>query len=205
MVEKRTSFCGDCYFCNDGLAVARLKTDVILVEGQNNISEEPAPEYYLHKPTEFVLQGQGEPLTPEEQLKRTEKLLEGFRFPSAELTVGDISIPAQDKRKHRVKDAKRSLRNMEEGLPIGDLTNKEDDERALDHLFVGRPRVEPATSESGQIDVERVRRHQEQVDEVLHIRNMLAGGKDERLERYAGKYLNKRPSGSHEPREKIQI
>jgi hypothetical protein len=188
LANKRFSFCEDCHLC-----------DTILVEGQKNISEKPGPEHYMHKPTDFVLQGQSQPLTPEEQLKRSEKLREGFRFPSAELTVGDISIPAENKPKHRVKDAKRFLRNMEEGLSVGDLADKEDDERGLDQLFVGRPIIEPATTQSGQIDAERIRRHQEQVDEVLHIRNLLAGARDERLERYLEKYLSNKPKESLQP------
>jgi len=52
--------------------------------------------------------------------------------------------------------------------------------------------------ESGQIDAEQVRRRQEQVDEVLHIRNMLAVGR-ERLERYSKKYLSNKPKEPLQP------
>ena len=119
----------------------------------------------------------------------------------------------ENKLKHRVKDAKRFLRNMEKGLSVGDLTDKEDDERGLDQLFVGKPVIEPAMTESGQINAERVRRRQQQIDEDVHIRSLLAGGKDERLERYLEKYLSNKskeplqPAGSgrtNEPKEKAQ-
>jgi len=184
----------------DAMSGAKLKTDVILVPSQKNISEKPAPDYYVHKPTDFVLQGQCGPLIPDEVLRRSRELIERFRFPSSvELTVGDLSAAAEDRRKHRVRDAKRFLRNMEQRLSIGDLTDREDDRKGLDQLFIGRPVIEPATTESGQIDAERVIKHHKQVDEALHIRNMLAGGKDERLERYADKYLRSKPQ--KEPKE----
>lgn len=178
----------------DAVSGARLKTDVILVPGQRNISEKPAPDYYVHKPTDFVLQGQRGPLIPDEVLRRSRELIERFRFPSSvELTVGDLSAAAEDRRKHRVRDAKRFLKSMEQGLSIGDLTDKDEDKKGLDQLFIGRPAIEPATTESGQIDAERVIKHHKQVDEALHVRNMLAGDRDERLERYADKYLRGKP------------
>jgi hypothetical protein len=160
---------------------AKFKTDVIpLAPGSKEFrSGEPAP--YSHGL-----------LDPEQVLRKSRELIESFRFPSSlELTVGDVSIPAEDKRKNRARDAKRFLRNMEQGLSIGDLTDKEDNKTKLDKMLVGRPRVEPAMTESAQIDAERVREHQRQVDEVLHIRNLLAGGKDEWLERYIDKYVRR--------------
>jgi hypothetical protein len=178
----------------DAMSGAKLKTDVILVPSQKNISEKPAPDYYVHKPTDFVLQGQREPLIPDEVLRRSRELIERSRFPSSvELTVGDLSTVAEDRRKHRVRDGKRFLKSMEKGLSIGDLTDKDEDRKGLDQLFVGRPVIEAAPTESGQIDAERVRKHHKQVDEALHIRNMLAGGKDELLERYADRYLRGKP------------
>ena len=159
------------------------------VPTQENISVALGP--YQHAEPE-------KPLNPEEVLQRSISILDNLKLPNNNvLTVGDLT--EKKDRKTRAKEARKYLRNMKERLSVGDLTDKEDDERGLDQLFVGRPVIEPAMTESGQIDAERIRRRQEQVDEVLHIRNLLAGARDERLERYLEKYLSNKPKEPLQP------
>jgi hypothetical protein len=159
------------------------------VPAQKNIWVAPCP--YQHAEPE-------KPLNPEEVLQKSISILENLKLPNNNvLTVGDLT--EKKDRKTRAKEARKYLRNMKERLSVGDLTDKEDDERGLDQLFVGRPVIEPAMTESGQINAERVRRRQEQVDEDVHIRSLLAGARDERLERYLEKYLSNKSKEPLQP------
>ncbi len=49
--------------------------------------------------------------------------------------------------------------------------------------------IRPSTSESQEIDAERIRKHKEEVAEQMRIRALVEGDKDEALEEYAEKYL----------------
>jgi hypothetical protein len=187
----------------------RLAHDVKLFSEQRNVESSvsiAAPrvtfkELILHESPEIVLSEK--PTTPEEELERTRLIFEGFKFPSGALTVGDLT-EKQD-RKTRGKEARQYLRNMKEGLNIGDLsvvTEEKPDNPRLDNMFIGGRVVEPAVSESQEADAERVRKHKERVGENFSLRNLMAGCRDEKLEEYADKFLRNKASESNEPRDK---
>lgn len=181
--------CGLCNLCDH--AEPRPEADVKLVDGQRNVEstiaiserkvvfKELIPEIALTE----------RPTTPEEELKRTGLIFEGFKSPSAELTVGDLSFEA----KHRAQDGKRFLKNMEEGLSVGALTGMDEDKRDLDELYSGPKAPQPSMSETQSIDAERYREQKEKVASQLYMRNLLVGGRDERLEEYTEKYLRGKP------------
>jgi hypothetical protein len=62
-------------------------------------------------------------------LERTTKIFEGFSFPKGELTVGDLTEKAEEKRRNRLKEGVQYIRNREQGLSVGDLTGREVDGR----------------------------------------------------------------------------
>jgi hypothetical protein len=133
------------------------------------------------------------PTTPEEELKRTGLIFEGFKSPSAELTVGDLSTRGEEKRKRRLQDGMRELKNMEEGLSVGALTGMDEDKRDLDELYSGPKAPQPSMSDTQSIDAERYREQKKKVASQLYMRNLLVGGRDERLEEYTEKYLKGKP------------
>jgi hypothetical protein len=53
--------------------------------------------------------------------------------------------------------------------------------------------IKPSTSESQEVETERREKHREKVAEQLRMRNLMVGGKDERLEQYSQKYLKGKP------------
>lgn len=185
--------CGLCNLCDH--AEPRPGADVKLVDGQRNVEstiaiserkvvfKELIPEIALTE----------RPTTPEEELKRTGLIFEGFKSPSAELTVGDLSTRGEEKRKRRLQDGMRELKNMEEGLSVGALTGMDEDKRDLDELYSGPKAPQPSMSDTQSIDAERYREQKKKVASQLYMRNLLVGGRDERLEEYTEKYLKGKP------------
>jgi len=185
--------CGFCNLCDH--AEPRPGADVKLVDGQRNVEstiaiserkvvfKELIPEIALTE----------RPTTPEEELKRTGLIFEGFKSPSAELTVGDLSTRGEEKRKRRLQDGMRELKNMEEGLSVGALTGMDEDKRDLDELYSGPKAPQPSMSDTQSIDAERYREQKKKVASQLYMRNLLVGGRDERLEEYTEKYLKGKP------------
>jgi len=176
---------------------------VKLIDGQRNVESTTAiperkvafkelipAEKYVHESPEIVLSEK--PTTPEEELKRTGLIFEGFKSPSAELTVGDLSLEA----KHRAQDGKRFLKNIEQDLSVGSLTGMDEDERDLDELYSGPKALQPSMSETQSLDASRYREQKEKVASQLYMRSLLIEGKDELLERYSQKYLGR-------PKEKV--
>ena len=185
--------CGLCNLCDH--AEPRPEADVKLVDGQRNVSstvsiferkvvfKELFPEIVLSE----------KPTTPEEELKRTGLIFDGFKSPSAELTVGDLSTRGEEKRKRRLQDGMRELKNMEEGLSVGALTSMDEDKRDLDELYSGPKAPQPSMSETQSLDAKRYREQKKKVASQLRLRNLLVGGRDERLEEYTEKYLKGKP------------
>jgi hypothetical protein len=185
--------CGLCNLCDH--EEPRPGADVKLVDGQRNVEstiaiserkvvfKELIPEIALTE----------RPTTPEEELKRTGLIFEGFKSPSAELTVGDLSTRGEEKRKRRLQDGMRELKNMEEGLSVGALTGMDEDKRDLDELYSGPKAPQPSMSDTQSIDAERYREQKKKVASQLYMRNLLVGGRDERLEEYTEKYLKGKP------------
>jgi hypothetical protein len=183
--------CGLCNLCDH--AEPRPGADVKLVDGQRNVEstiaiserkvvfKELIPEIALTE----------RPTTPEEELKRTGLIFEGFKSPSAELTVGDLSTRGEEKRKRRLQDGMRELKNMKEGLSVGALTGMDEDKRDLDELYSGPKAPQPSMSETQSLDAERYREQKEKVASQLYMRSLLIEGKDELLEQYSQKYLGK--------------
>ena len=185
--------CGLCNLCDH--AEPRPEAGVKLVDGQRNVSstvsiferkvvfKELFPEIVLSE----------KPTTPEEELKRTGLIFDGFKSPSAELTVGDLSTRGEEKRKRRLQDGMRELKNMEEGLSVGALTSMDEDKRDLDELYSGPKAPQPSMSETQSLDAKRYREQKKKVASQLRLRNLLVGGRDERLEEYTEKYLKGKP------------
>jgi hypothetical protein len=161
------------------------------------------------EPFEIVLPGGH--VTPEVALEMSKKILGGLKAPGKlPLTVGDLSVVKKKDRETRVKEDRQYLRNLKEGLSIGDLSVAADERESIEarvdadlarkdesltvgDLFRGqRPNdLAPSTSESQEILAEMQAKMREKREEVLHIQNLLAGGKDQRLEAYVDKYLKK--------------
>jgi hypothetical protein len=190
--------CGLCNLCDH--AEPRPEADVKLVDGQRNVESTIAiserkvvfkelfpAEKHMHELPKIVLSEK--PTTPEEELKRTGLIFEGFKSPSAELTVGDLSLEA----KHRAQDGKRFLKNIEQDLSVGALTGMDEDKRDLDELYSGPKAPQPSMSETQSIDAERYREQKRKAVEQLRLRSLLVGGRDERLEEYTEKYLKGKP------------
>lgn len=134
-------------------------------------------------------------MTPEVALEMSKKILGGLKAPApTELTVGDLSVVNEPKRKNRVKDGQRYLRNREKGLTVGDIskvTDEKPDEPRLDNLFVGPATPEPSTCESQEVLMEMQADMREKREDIRRICSLAAGGKDELLENYVAKYLKK--------------
>jgi hypothetical protein len=181
-----------CKLCN-------LCGDVKLVDRQRNVSSSvsiPEPKVVFKDLFPEIVS------TPEQELKRTETIFDRFEAPKAELTVGDLSTRGEEKRKRRLQDGMRELKNMEEGLSVGALTGMDEDKRDLDQLYSGAKGPQPSMSESQSLNTERYREQKEKVAEQLRIRNLMAGCRDEKLEEYADKFLRNKASESNEPRDK---
>ena len=174
----------------------QIGTDMKLVDGQRNVESTTAiperkvkfkelipAEKYMHESPEIVLSEK--PTTPEGELKRTSLIFEGFKLPSAELTVGDLSLKA----KHRAQDGKRFLKNIEQNLSVGTLTGMDEDKRDLDELYSGQKVPQPSMSETQSLDASRYREQKEKVTSQLYMRSLLIEGKDDLLEQYSQKYL----------------
>jgi hypothetical protein len=82
---------------------------------------------------------------------------------------------------------------MEEGLSVGALTGMDEDKRDLDELYSGPKAPQPSMSDTQSIDAERYREQKKKVASQLYMRNLLVGGRDERLEEYTEKYLKGKP------------
>lgn len=158
------------------------------------------------EPFEIVLPGGH--VTPEVALEMSKKILGGLKAPApVKMTVGDLSVvKAQKNRPERVR---QRLRNMKDPkLSIGDLSVATDQKESIEakvdadlsrrdgslsvgDLFRGmRPNdLAPSTSESQEVLMEMQRKQREKREEILHIQNLMAGGKDQRLEEYIDKYL----------------
>lgn len=174
----------------------QIGTDMELIDGQRNVESTTAiperkvkfkehfpAEKHMHESPEIVLSEK--PTTPEEELKRTSLIFEAFKPPSAELTVGDLSLEA----KHRAQDGKRFLKNIEQNLSVGSLTAMDEDKRDLDELYSGPKAPQPSISETQSLDASRYREQKEKVASQLYMRSLLIEGKDELLEQYSQKYL----------------
>ena len=176
-----------------------ISQDTKLIQNQPSVHEEPGPTHLLHRISDFVLQS--EPTTPEKELERTERIFEALQTPKPELTVGDLT-EKQD-RKTRAKEARQYLRNMREDLNVGDLsvvTDEKPDNPRVDNMFIGGRVIQPAISESQELNVEHIRKHKERVAEQLRLRSLIVEGRDEKLEEYVDKYLKDKPK--KEPEQK---
>jgi hypothetical protein len=157
------------------------------------------------EPFEIVLPGGH--ATPEEALAKNEEIMKRRRkVPEQKLSVGDLSVVNEPKRKNRVKDGQRYLRNREKGLTVGDHSVVTDERESIEarvdadlarkdesltvgDLFRGMRPNDFAPSTSAEILMEMQRKQREKREEVRHICTLLAGGKDQRLEEYVDKYL----------------
>jgi hypothetical protein len=184
--RKQVSCRGDCARCD------RLEP-YVRPNGQPSLIK------YVEVPEDVLMPL--EVLVKAEQLSR-----ERHRIPELKLTVGDQSVVTAQKRRPEI--AMQYLRNQKQGLSIGDMSKVTDERESIEarvdadlarkdealtvgDLFRGmRPNdFEPATSASQEVLMEMQRKQREKREEILHIQNLLAGGRDYRLEAYVDKYL----------------
>lgn len=111
MTEKtiKPLACGDCNLC------FKDQTPEESVPPIKNPVGPEEPNVQFGEPVEEFLR------KSREEVNRTRELL-GYMQPTAPLTVGDLSIVTEEKRKNRQMDAVREARNAKEGLSIGDLS-----------------------------------------------------------------------------------
>ena len=93
----------DC--CNDRSDL--LNKSITMVS--NEVITELGPAQYRH-------------LSPEEEIERSKKLLGLKGAGPVRLTVGDQSWVTKEKARNRIRDGLRLLRNMKDGLTVGDLS-----------------------------------------------------------------------------------
>lgn len=172
--RKQVSCHGDCAHCD------WLETDIAIRS---------------FEPFEIVLPGGH--ATPEEALAKSKEIMKRRRkVPEQKLTVGDLSVVKKKDRETRAKEARQYLRNQKQGLSIGDIskvTDEKPDEPRLDNLFVGARVIESNTSESQEILAKMQTDMREKREEIQHIQNLIAGGRDYHLEAYVDKYLKNKP------------
>lgn len=87
--------------------------------------------------------------TPEEELERTQKILDFDKPKGNPDTVGDLSAHAARKEEEARRWAHNAV-NQDPNITVGDLTPAHDN-RGLDELFVGRPTHRPPVTESQKL------------------------------------------------------
>ena len=173
----------------DPLEIGR---DVKLVQGQRNVSSTvvvPEPEIVFKK------EASTKPMSPQETILESERILDRVHYLAASrLTVGDLSVLKDRKRKEDSVWIQKSV-NMNRAVTVGDLSVMDRLGKGLGELYQGcrAGDVRASMSESQAIEAERCEKYREQVDEQLRIRNLMVGGRDERLEEYARKYVKAKP------------
>jgi hypothetical protein len=123
------------------------------------------------EPFEIVLPGCH--VTPEVALEMSKKILGGRKAAPAKLTVGDLSVVNEPKRKNRVQDGMRYLRDREKGLTVGDRSVVRQDQRGLKDLFVGPAAPKSNTSPSQEVLMGMQRKQWEKIDEVARIKQIM--------------------------------
>jgi len=160
----------------------RPKKDVVIREGEQSADNLRTVQIVFKRNDD----------SPEETLRKSKKLLRQMRGldEPVRLTVGDLSVTEKEKQKSRARDAKRYLRNVEQGLSIGDLsvvTEEKDsvkseaqraradrDGLTVGDLFVGRGFVpEPQTSESQELLAEMQAKHNRKREETLKLKQIM--------------------------------
>jgi hypothetical protein len=107
--------------------------------------------------------------TPEEELERTQKLLEPDKT-EVLLTVGDLSAHTARKKEADRRWAQNSV-NQDPRMTVGDLTPAHDQGKGLDELFVGRPAHRFPTTESQKLLEEKYENDAKKADVRFRVQN----------------------------------